>query len=257
MSGSQFSITSAIRNAYAFLGQYGGEVLRLSILPLGIGIATQAFFFFQLPNSTAFEGFLISLPATVLHGWFMFAMVRLLLLDEHVNALPNDREYLLDRRYALRVSVLIWLLFNAAYSGIFGFQEWATQGANAGQNSAINLIGLVLLFLGLWGLRFGVAHILAAVDYPIKPYFFAVNGMGISLRLLGLAIIAALPVGIALYCVLAVIAPDIKDKNHVIGLIYALSTPVSFLVTAILTPAACFALKEILGRVRLEKGGMA
>ncbi len=249
MSGSQFSITNAIRNAYAFLGRHGGEVLRLSILPVGIGVATQVFIFYQRPTGSAFEGYLISIPATVLHGWFMFTIVRLLLLGEHVNALPQDREYLLDRRNALRASVLVWLLFNAGCTAVLGFQEWAMQTASTAQSTLANAISLLLIVLGIWGIRFAVAHILAAVDYSIKTYIFVVNGVSISLRLAGLGIMTALPVLIAFYCIIKVVAPDMKDGDPGLALLISLLAPLSFIITAILTPAACFALKEILGRV--------
>ena len=137
------------------------------------------------------------------------------------------------------------------------------RGAGRRREPTLGFFGLVrrlfywCIVLGIWGIRFAVAHSLAAVDYPIKTYIYAVNGLGISLRLAGLGIVGALPVLIAFYGLIKLVAPDVKEQDPALAFLIALATPMSYVMTAILTPAGCYALKEILARVRPEKSGFA
>ena len=258
MNGSSFSILRAVRNAYVFVGREWKYLLRLALLPMGISGATQLFLFMQSAtvatggrSISAFEGYAWNLPATLLLGWFMFHETRLLLLGERGDALPANAEYLALRSIAMKSSIIIWALFNIGWSALLGYHEWMATMQQESQSFWPVGLGAVLVGGFFWSLRFGVAHILAAVDYPVRQYVRQVNGLGISLRLAGMWLLASLPVLMGFVMLAEILVPNVRSINDpALGLVVALGGPLSLIVAALLNAAGCFALREMLHNSR-------
>lgn len=248
MSGSEFSITRSVRAAYVFVGREWRYLARMSLLPLGIDAATKMFLLFNGKEMSAFEIALWNLPSNVLFGWFMFYQARLMLLGETPDRLPDNVEYLTERRNAMKASVLIWLLFSMGWTAMMGYNDWAMDMAKGGAEFWTAGLGILLFGISFWCLRFAVAHILAAVGFPIKQYMRQVAGMGISLRLMGMGFLTVMPAVFLFYLVAAAIAPDVKSINDPhISFIVILGAPLSIALTALLNAAAASALKQMLG----------
>lgn len=263
MSGSQFSITSVTGRGFRFVKDETPYLSRLAALPVGVNFLTQMLLsFISGPTPTQFDLFILTLPCAVVNGRFMFQIARLIILGEREGQLPADPAYRLERRRLLQASVLCWLVVNAGFTVIVGYQEWlarqdgmnhgamslAADGPFGGQGALYNAIGLLLIGAGVWAVRFWVVHILAAVDFPIRKYIFDVNGIGISLRLLGLGLLIGLP-AFFLYILIGEMAGPGPSPNPVaIGIVVFLSAMISAYVTALLTAASCYALRDMLGR---------
>src|SRR5438552_1187140 len=108
MSGSNtsFNMPMAIRSGYSFVGREWAWLARFCLLPVGFGLITDLLMYFQKREISMFEDYLWNIPSLALFGWYMFVEARLLLLGERADAVPQDPEYLLDRRRAMTASVL-------------------------------------------------------------------------------------------------------------------------------------------------------
>jgi hypothetical protein len=249
---SEFSIIRAVRDGYAFVGREWKYLLRIALLPTGISMVTQLYLFFRdrEKDISIFEGFIWGLPATALLAWFMFQESRLLLLGEKADTLPENPDYIAERKRAQNASILIWLLFSMGWSAVQGYQDMLLRPlADPAAQPEFWMAGLGALIFGVffWGLRFGVAHILAAVNYPIRQYVRQVNGLGISLRLAGMALLGCIPVLIVFALLLQIVAPNLQHPDDpAVAIVVMLAAPVSILVAAVLNAAAGFALKEML-----------
>ncbi|HYD18302.1 MAG TPA: hypothetical protein VEF76_07480 [Patescibacteria group bacterium] len=246
MSASQFSIISAVRNAYVFVGREWRYLVKISLLPMGFNLLTEFVIFFMIKEPTMFEAVVWNIPATALTGWFMFAEARLILLGERTDDLPQDPALRAERQRDLSASILMFLLFYMGFMIFLAYQVFTQQMNPTGQNLTYTTIGMLLFGAGIWAARFGVAHILAAVGYPVRRYIYRVNGLGISFRLIGMALLAMLPILAATLFVVTLAMPDLTFKPTPASII--LDAPMSFAIWAVLTAASCFALKEILGR---------
>jgi hypothetical protein len=258
MSG-KFNISSAIRNGYAFALRERAYLARISPLPVGVLLITNLVTYFLVHEEkrfmSEFEQYLWSLPALALGGWFMFLEARLLLLGERAESLPEDPAYLAARRRALSLCIIIWLLFNMWWSAFWGYQKWALVSNADNSNTLITFLGLLLLGGSIWGIRFAVAHILAAVEYPIRQYVFFVNGIGISLRLIGMAFVCVIPISLCVMVVMALLLPEGQETvtRSTAILLLSLLSVLWYVSLALLTASASFALKEILSQPREEK----
>lgn len=254
MSGSRFNISAAVRNAYVFAGRERGYLARISLLPFGVALVTNYLVVTEYAGLSPFILFLIHMPSTVLYGWFMFLEARLLLLGERADALSPDAAAT-GRRRAMQASVLVWLLFNMWTTSFMAYHSWAAANNRSADNSVV-MFFLLFLFGGfIWSIRFSLAHLLAAVDYPIRQYVYQVNGIGISFRLLALYFICSMPVFVAFLLVMAVAFPQpgAPITGGIVALRIVCETLFVFLVMILTTAAGCFALKEILGRAQREK----
>ncbi|MDF3023277.1 MAG: hypothetical protein K0R10_638 [Alphaproteobacteria bacterium] len=250
MSGSQFSITNAVRNAYIFVGRERVYLARLALLPVGVDALTKALVFTNGRDMTIFESFSWSLPSAIMTGWFMFHLSRLLMMGERANNLPSDTAYLAARQQGMNACILIWLLFSMGWVALQGFQGWAMNPEQGVVNIGMATISMLFFGAAFWCVRYGLAHILAAVNYPISKYIRRVAGLSISFRIAGMGLLAALPVIACFYFVTTLILPpDVKDMyDPRLTPIVVLSAPVQMIITAIMTAAGAFALKEIMER---------
>jgi len=262
MSGSQFSITGVTGRGFRFVKDETPYLSRLAAWPVGVNFLTQMLMsFISGPAPTQFDIFILTLPCAVVNGRFMFQIARLIIFGEREGQLPADPVYRFERRRLLQASVLCWLVVNAGFTVIVGYQEWLAQqdvmlrggalsggGPFGGQGALYNAIGLLLIGAGIWAVRFWVVHILAAVDFPIRKYIFEVNGIGISLRLIGLGLLIGAPT-FFLYLLIGQLAGAGPSPNPIaVGIVVFISAMISAYITALLTAASTFALKDMLGR---------
>lgn len=255
--GSEFGITKAIGSAYRFVWRERKYLLRHSLLPVGITMLTDALLFLNAdPARTLFEVALWNLPSIALAGWFAFIETRLLMLGERTEALPAAPEYLGARRDSMQLSVLLFLLIYMGLIAMIGGQAQLMNAANEGQgipttsDLALSGAGMVVFGIMIWATRYAVAHILAAVDFPVKQYIFRVSGLGISFRLLALSFLCVVPV-LFIFGILANIISPTPDADPVTMLTLQtvlLNVVMYYIVISLLNAAAVFALKDILGR---------
>lgn len=261
-STSNFNIPASIRSGYLFAIQEWQYLARFSLLPFGVSLITSVLMYHQRRDFSIFEDFLWNVPAYALLGWFMFLEARLLLLGERAGVLPTDPAYITERRNALWASIAVFMLFIMGYRTLFAYIIWGFDKKNA----IINFFWLFLIGAGIWAIRFSVAYILAAVNYPIRRYIFQVNGIFISLRLAGLYLLTVLPLAVAEYGLTTMILPEDARQKFVeqqqVLMNLPESTAVSLMaVTALSDILGCilvtatfgYALKDMLGRPRQEK----
>ncbi|TAL37157.1 MAG: hypothetical protein EPN97_05690 [Alphaproteobacteria bacterium] len=262
---SSFNIPAAIRSGYQFVGREWQYLARFSLLPFGVSLITSVLMHHisleQNRVFSIFEKFLWDVPSFALFGWFMFLEVRLLLLGERAGMLPDDPAYIADRRNALWASIATLLLFLMGSRALYAYLDWGADKKNA----IINFFWLFLIGAGTWAIRFSVAYILAAVNYPIRRYIFQVNGIFISLRLAGLFFLTVLPVLVLESGLTTLILPEEAKRKfieqHQIPVlsettaisILAVSTLSDVISALLITAVSAFALKDMLGRPRQEK----
>lgn len=247
---SRFSILAAVRNGYTFVGREAGYLGRLAVLPLGVLLITNLAAYYNGVQPSPYMDFLLNLPARILQGWFMFIEVRLLLLGERAPLMTQDMPLLQERHRALKLCILLWLLYNAWVAVFVGYCQWfLTLGPQPG--GLYILVAFLLLCLHFWSVRLAVAHILGAVGYPLKEYIFRVNGYGITLRLIGLMIVCSAPVVIVLEGVGALLVPSgEKPSEPVTYVLLGLACVLWMALVALMAASASYALKEMLGNVR-------
>lgn len=260
MSGSQFSITNAVRNAYIFVGREWRYLVRIAILPMGIDALTTIVILAKGLEMSTFENFNWSLPSNVLTGWYIFALARLLMMGERVNTIPNDSDYRAARRRDMNASILVWLLFYAGLMAFLGYQGWLTRNymydpmlpMESQPQMPLSAATISMFALGgaFWCIRYGIAPILMAVGYPVSRYIRRVAGLAVSFRLAGMSLLTVLPVVSLLHIFRTLIVPaevvNILDPRNIPILV--LSVPVQMLITSLLTAAGAFALREIMER---------
>jgi len=198
MDYSRFSIFEAVRNAYIFAGREWQYLLKAALLPMGAQIATVLFIQYQRPEASQLEIYLWGLPSTILFAWYMFLETRLLLLGEKLDRLPQDAAYLSGRRHDMELSVLVAVLFDMARMALL-LMLMGIVPANPEQPMPppLVLVGLIIMGVLFWGMRFIITPTLAAVHHPIRPVLHKLRGSLFSLRIICMGFIALLPVGMA------------------------------------------------------------
>ncbi len=260
MNNNRFSIFGAVKEAYAFVGREWLYLLKAGLLPMGMQIVTALFIQFQRPEASQIEGYLWGLPSTVLFAWFTFLEIRLLLLGERLDRLPQDRAYLGDRLQCMKVSIMMSVLFNM--SMMAALVLLLALGGGADQTGGANwpaTLGIIVIIGGIfWGVRFGLAPILAAVHHPIRPVLQQTWGMMFSLRLIAMGIVCLFPLAFLFQIFMEVLLPPSTGAlpgtltltvTQQITLVTA-SAPFSLFIAALLNAAAASALKQILGSGR-------
>lgn len=245
MDKSQFSIIEAVKNAYLFTGREWAYLLKTGTLPMLMQTGTAIFIQFARPEASNIEAYLWGLPATMLFTWFMFLEVRLLLLGERLDQLPDDPVFLEDRKRSMKLAVITALLFNMTLSAA-SLALMATMTADR-----IHPVGFLVFGLIFWGLRFGVLPILAAVHFPFRPFLQRVAGLMFSLRLFGMGLVCLFPVIFLfqLFTMMLIGTPtpglQLTDVQQLA--ISVAGGPLSLAISALLNAAGAYALKQILG----------
>lgn len=266
-SNDRFSIFSAVKSAYIFTGREWLYLAKASLLPIGVQIIISLFVLYQRPQASFAEQNLWDIPAALALGWFIFLVVRLMLLGERQGRLLPDRKYLSARWRAMQACVLAFVLFSMGLDVARTAAEilWSIV-AQAGPDAPGSLVnGCMLLAASvvgviLWALRFGIVPILAAVHHPIRPVLRRTRSMFFSFRLLGLSFLCALPISLVFELIVGTLIPGaeelppkLTDPQQVAIII--INAVLTVLCLALLAAGAADALKQILGANR--RGGAA
>jgi hypothetical protein len=262
---SSFNISVAIRSGYQFVGREWRYLARFSLLPFGVTLISSVLMHqISLEQNrifSIFEDFLWKIPSFVLLGWLMFLEARLLLLGERAGMLPGDAAYREERRNALWASITTLLLFLMGVWALFAYLDWGFEKINP----VIRFSCLFFFGASIWAIRFSVAYILAAVNYPMRSYIFRVNGIFISLRLASLFFLTVLPVIVIESGLTTLILPEevrkaFVEKHQMPQLsestaisLMAVGTLSDIISALLITAVSAYALKDILSRPRQEK----
>jgi uncharacterized membrane protein len=214
---------------------------------MGAQIATVLFIQFQRPTASQIEFYLWGLPATVLFGWFMFLETRLLLLGEKLDRLPQDADYLSDRRRDMELAVLAAVLFDMIRMALL-VTLMAIVPANPEEPMAppLVLVGLFIIGVLFWGMRFIIIPTLAAVHHPIRPVLQKLHGGFFSLRIVCMGFAALLPVGITALILLGN-PPETAAQAQTLHVSTLIADSfLSFASVAVLNASVACALKQIL-----------
>jgi len=266
-NSGQFRIFTAVKNAYAFVGREWLYLLKAALLPIGVQIILSIFVQYERPQASLIEDNLWDIPSAMLLGWFLFLEMRLLLLGERQNRLPPDRTYRADRSRAMQAAVLASVLFSMTLNVSRSLIAllWVTV-AEAAPNAADGLVnGCMMLSAAIigaivWGLRFGIVPILAAVHHPIRPVLRQTRSLLFSFRLLAMGLLATLPIIFLFQLLVGAAIPGAQDLSAKLTdqqqlAITIINAPLSVLCAALLAAGAADALKQILGTNR--SGGVA
>lgn len=249
MRQNRFNIIESVRLAYVFIWQNIGYLLRYGILPFVVNLLTALAIQSYASDATPLQAFLYTFPASVFFAWYAFVLVRCLLLGERVDRLPDDTAYRAKRERLMARAIIILLLFNMAVAGCASFMMWGVNSGAFGRNSLVSVVIIFMIGGLIWSLRFGVVHILAAVDYPIRPFLSRVHGMGFSFYLIGLGALALFPVFFAFEIISRIFLPDIAEPSGASATAFLFATaPLGLLIPLLLNSAAAFALKDMLGK---------
>lgn len=250
---TRFSIMAAVRNGYIFVAREWRYLVRLAILPAGLLLITNLTVFYNQKYLTEFLYYAVSLPYLMAFGWYIFMLSRLLLMGERAPFAASTPEQMRERHHWLKVSVIVWLLYSAWWAGFKGYCTWYTLNPQLQQNGGATMFLLLLIGASFWAIRFSVAPILAAVGYPLKKFVFLVNGIGISLRLIGLAIVCLSPMFFVEVGLLTLMSPEpvtLATKPTLAAVaMAALLMPIEI---SLLVATGCYAMKEMLGRMDRE-----
>lgn len=254
---SRFRIFDAVKKTYAFAGREASYLLKISIVPLALQIATSFFLRFAREDASVFEAYLWGLPATIFSAWFVFLSLRLLLLDERLGRLPTDIAFLQERHLAMRLFILMFVLFNMGMTAALVALAALTQNPGWQENPAVAGITLFLIGGVIWAVRFSIAPVLASVLAPIRPAFRKLDDMLLPLRLIGLGVVTLMPLALLFVIVFEVFFGASVEKAETFNLtptqeiaFILLDAPMSLLTVLLLNVAIAFALKEMLGQER-------
>lgn len=257
MDNARFSIMEAVKNAYLFMGREFSYLLRCSIVPISAQFLVSMVLMVERPEASPMENYLWGLPISALFGWFIFIEVRLLLLGERVGQLPQDKGYLADRMRSMQLCVILWLLFNMGLAGSFTLLFIIASSGQWGHSLFLTTLGMLLMGGIIWGLRFGIVPVLAAVNHPIRPVIRQTWGMMFSIRLIGMMIVALVPVAFIAQILAAGIGISENMTAQKKIILFALNAPIALAIPALLAASATYALKEILGSNSRRNGVLA
>lgn len=217
-TSTSFNILDTVRNGYLFTFRGWSYFGRIMILPL---IAQAVCTYITYKTDPALENylrsFLINLPALAFTAWYLFAGVRYVLLGEKINDLPKSPDALHARNQAMRASVILVLLFNMAATVIM-LVLLMLHKKNTGEPPQFSLAAVFLMVFMIWAVRYGVLYIPAAVGFPIRRFLDLAGGFGFSFRLIGLLMMAALPLILIFEIVTRLLFGDVsmEDRTSII-----------------------------------------
>lgn len=262
---ARFNTIDAAVAGYRTVFAYTRYIAALAVLPLAVAIAVTLMTINIDEDLSLAVQFMLNLPVYATSGWFMFMLMRLIVLNERIDR-PAQNAALSEpfaqslRQQQMRASVVTWILFNLALTAIAGYLLWMSaqlsdknMTAEALQALKAQLMVPNMLLVGacLWGVRLGVLHLLAAVGYPLSAYMKRARGVGISVRLIALGLVTLMPVALMQQAVIEPVVRgdvDIAKMSFVEQAVFVAATQtLSMLGTALLTAAAAAALKQMLG----------
>lgn len=246
---AKFGIIKASVEGWRFMGREARYLLKIAVMPLLAHLACNLFVLYVRPEAGTIEVFLWVLPGTAFMAWYSFLIVRRIVLGEKLETAGKDSATRQSHDHAMRASVLLALLFNMGITASAAALEMiAKSGMLESGNVVMMGLAVFTLITTLWGFRFGALPMLAAVDYPLAPFLKQVEGFEFSLRLLGLGLLSILPlIFVSEFIAAPLIDNPLEPTDNEMLFMVVLGSPMSLMVTTILTSTITHALKDILG----------
>jgi len=242
-------IIDNVAHGYSFARDNLQVLAKFALWPLLISFANYIALTITEHNSSVFETFLMTLPATIAFAWYTFTIVRFQVLGEHPKSLSSDPSYLQSRHIHMKASVAFYVLYQMflaliSYTGLSIISESdQPEKLTTEQSMLILFVALSLM----WSLKFIVLHIIAALGISVRDYIKRVKGMWFSYTLLGIGVVATMPILIFSAFFASIFLPSqATDANLVsVFLIYGLGSVMSITIATILNAAAVEALKQL------------
>ncbi len=253
MANSSFEIIGSVKLAYSFLADEWKYMVKIAWPALLASIITSMFVNIYKTDVSIFEKFLWELPSVVFVAFVIFQQTRLILIGERLEKLPeNPLEYQM-RAKALIASIGFYLLFTMLMIVFQGVADKIIVISGATEPEKMDsktflLLGAIL-FLGIWSIRLSLLPITSAVGYPVKLYLAKVKGAMFSLRVMGVSLIACLPVLFLWILLFSSFVGDPDNVTEIGKLVTALiAAPIGLIMVLVINASLTFALKEVLGR---------
>jgi hypothetical protein len=257
MSGGRFKIIESIKSAYVFAWRNTTYLLMAAVVPLVTQIVSDGFLQYIGKGDPLKLGFieygLWTLPAQAVLAWFLFIEARLIFLGESIYNLPKEPQAIAARNRAMQASILMALVFHMILIVFQAVTQWSasvaqsSMDATAKPNSMAMTAGMLSIGAMFWALRFMAAPVVMSIGLSLRQFIFRVNGVEFSLRLLGLWILAWLPVFFIYGLFATLLFGDKPEMSS--GDIYVsnlLDAPFGIIGSAVATAAMAFAIKEIM-----------
>lgn len=188
-----FRVFEACRQGLLLLGTHGATMARMAIVPFAI-LCVNTLLIAQFGGKVGpLQNFIYGLPGIAATGWMVFTCTRLWLLGETPAAPQTD---IITRARLFQATVVTYVLWKALMAGyeylfivLINPQDLLQNPEALNDKTGAQVALMATLGFLLWALRFRLAPVLTAVDYPLRDYIARARGFGLSLRLLGLVLV--------------------------------------------------------------------
>lgn len=244
----EIRIMEAMVEGYAFLKDNFTLLFKAALVPMLVGFVTHAILGALDTSPGYYMSFVLTLPVTVVFAWYVFVQTRLQVFDEVYIRLPADQDLRAERGRALTISLSCYILFQM---GLALASQFIMLGFGTGEGSDTPRPGqLVIIFMGLtvmiWGVKFSVIHLVAAVEGDLKDYINRVRGFWFSFVLIGLGFVAIVPILLVFVFVFGALLQDPENMTALSrNMFYLVGTIMSWAVIAALNATAVSALKQL------------
>lgn len=188
-----FRVFDACRQGLLLLGTHGRIMLRLGVIPFAIVCVNAVAISLLGGTVSPVQNFIYGLPGLAAMGWMIFACVRLWVLGETPSAPQADPLTRMRLLQATLVTYLLWKALMTGYEQVFftlvNPEELLKNPQAFNDQTGTQVLIMCMLSIMLWALRFRLAPVLSALDYPLRDYIDRAGGLMISLRLLGLVLL--------------------------------------------------------------------
>jgi hypothetical protein len=231
-------IIDPVGHAYRFLWIERRYIARLAALPLlvkfGCNLAAEALGY----DMNFIRMALLMLPSFFMDGWLLAHIVRFAALGQRWPYQPKnassatgpsgEMEMLSDRAHGILTGIAAYMLIRFLMTGLLAFLyaaaphdvlPGATMGEVPGEpppivSPAAYLCALLVLFIGLWAFRLVWLYIPAALNVPMLSFLRSLRGTGGSLAMLGLWLIADLPLVVVFLALTSVLVEPFGSLEH-------------------------------------------
>lgn len=207
-----FDILDAVGRGYSFVWHQRQYLAQLAIFPVIFVFITGIVSLYFNPGMDPIRGFLVHLPQSFFLAWYFFVTTRLALLGERIEKMPREAQFAAVRRHAMTLTILIYLLCNAAIAALTAFLMSGQTGTGT-PTLIVQALSLPALIGFVWGMRYLTLYVPASIGYALKDFLEAVRGFGFSFRLIFLAILCVLPVIFSTLIVLSLLQSLLPAQN--------------------------------------------
>lgn len=212
-----FDMIGAARAGYQFVIHERAYLLRLAVVPILIKLVCYVTAVALGYQDNMLRMALILLPASLVEGWMLSHMVRLIMLGQRWPFQPTgddaaDFEVLKRRMQGVMGGLVCYALINVLVAGVFALMTWLMPEAAEGQKAAVDplraLAAVSITVASFWA--FPLLWIFIPLATSMDPASWArrVIGWRFSLPLIGVWIMCFLPVvTITMIGVSAIVSP--------------------------------------------------